>query len=88
MASDPARSVGDDVNTTGDHQDNRVVSQENEVTGESKRDKVEHRADNESQASIKKDDDKWKPVVNASEKDKILMPPPGGFLRPPTGYNS
>ena len=90
MASDPPRLVGDDVDATGDHQNNRVVGQEIEVTGEGKKGKAEHRVlcvNDKSQDWIKKDDDhdKWKPVVDASKKDKILMPPPGSFLRPSAG---
>ena len=95
MASDPPppRSVNDDVNATGGHQDNRVVSQDNEVIGESEIDKAKHQVlcvDDKTQACIKKDDDhdKWKPVIDTSEKDKMLMPPPGAFLRPSAGYNS
>ena len=88
MASEPPRLVGDDdVDAGGGHQDNRIVSQENKVTGDGKKDKAEHRVlcvDDKPQSCGKKDD-KWKPVVDGSEKDKLLMPPPGGFLRPSAG---
>ena len=90
MVSEPPRSVGDDVDATGNsgHHNNRIVAQENEVTDESNRDKAECQvlcADDQSQASVNKDNDKWKPVVDASEKDTLLMPPPGGFLRSSAG---
>lgn len=63
----------------------------NEVDANDKKYEAEEQklvcTDDKSQLNIKKDDDKWKPVVDGSENDKLLMPPPGGFLRPSAGEN-
>ena len=92
MASDTPRSVSDDVDTTSSGcQDNRIVSQRSKATDQDDQDDqdtVEQQVlctGDKSQSCIEKNNDKWKPVSDTSEKDKLLMPPPGGFLRPPAG---
>lgn len=66
----------------------RITSRESEVvaSGEDEEHKFIICTDNKSQPHVKGGDDKWKPVIEAGEKDKLLMPPPGHFLRPPGGF--
>ena len=94
MSSEVTRLIDDAPGNSGQ---DRVTDQDSKVdevdAAEIKKDETkEYRLiDNKSEPRFKKDkwkpqdDDKWKPVIDDSEKDKILMPPPGGFSRLPAG---
>ena len=98
VASDTPQSVSDAVDTTSDVdttssgcQDNKIVSQHSEATGEDNQETVELQVlctGDKLHPRTEKNNDKWKPVIDTSEKDKLLMPPPGGFLRSTAGYNN
>ena len=94
MNCEVTRSIDD---TPGNRHQDRVTNQESkvdEVDAEVKKDETKEYklidTDDKSELHFKNDkwkpqDDKWKPVIDDSEKDKILMPPPGGFSRLPAG---
>lgn len=83
----PPQSSVDDVDTissNSSHQDG-VASNEGKVGAEEEKDRTGQILD-KSQACVINKDDKWRPVIDASEKDVLLMPPPASFLRLSAGY--
>lgn len=70
--------------------EDRISGQESKCTGTALAERAEHSkvnilhaGDDNKKSQMHVDADKWKPVL--AEKDKLLMPPPGGFLRPSAG---
>ena len=89
MSREATQSVDDVLGNS--HQD-RVANQESKEDESDAEVKIAEtkeykliNTDEKSEPYIKKDYDKWKPIIDASEKDKMLMPPPGSFPRLPTG---
>ena len=88
MSREATQSVDDVLGNS--HQD-RVTNQESKEDesdevkiAETKEYKIIN-TDEKSEPYITRDYDKWKPIIDASEKDKMLMPPPGSFPRLPAG---
>ena len=88
MSREATQSVDDVLDNS--HQD-RVANQESKDESDAEVKIAETKeyklinTDEKSEQYIKKDYDKWKPIIDASEKDKMLMPPPGSFPRLPAG---
>ena len=86
MASEAPRLDINDTASSG--RQDRVASQESRTADQDEQVK-DHKvvcSDKESWLHVSKKDDKWKPIIDPSEEDKRLMPPPPGcFLRPSPG---